>query len=130
MRIHVDAVQKIAKAHHLEEATENAETFIRFLEWWWCRTFNRPMKDPLLKTYTPDELLYEFLRHFYLNPEHDPRTKMEEAKKALDEEEWIKSMLAQTPPTPPKAPPKKKRKARKKTKKLPDLPEIKTQFEE
>lgn len=31
-----------------------------FLQSWWSRTYNRPLKDPLLQTYTIEELLYEF----------------------------------------------------------------------
>ena len=31
-----------------------------FLTSWWSRTYNRPLKDPLLKEYTFEELLYEF----------------------------------------------------------------------
>lgn len=27
---------------------------------WWSRTYNRPLKDPLLLSYTTEELLYEF----------------------------------------------------------------------
>jgi hypothetical protein len=136
MRIHVDAIQSIAKAHHLEEPTQDAETFMRFLEWWWCRTFNRPMKDPLLKSYTPDELLYEFLRHFYMNPEHDPRKEIEAKHTHADEEEWIRKMLAQgdkvTPEKPKSKPTKKKapiKKAKRKAKHR-DLPEVSTRFED
>lgn len=31
-----------------------------FLQSWWSRTYNRPLKDPLLLSYTLEELLYEF----------------------------------------------------------------------
>lgn len=31
-----------------------------FLQSWWSRTYNRPLKDPLLESYTIEELLYEF----------------------------------------------------------------------
>lgn len=31
-----------------------------FLKSWWSRTYNRPLKDPLLESYTLHELLYEF----------------------------------------------------------------------
>ena len=31
-----------------------------FLKSWWSRTYNRPLKDPLLESYTLQELLYEF----------------------------------------------------------------------
>lgn len=31
-----------------------------FLSSWWSRTYNRPLKDPLLQEYSFEELLYEF----------------------------------------------------------------------
>lgn len=31
-----------------------------FLRSWWSKTYNRPLKDPLLDTYTLFELLYEY----------------------------------------------------------------------
>ena len=27
---------------------------------WWSRTYNRPLKDPILQSYTLDELYYEY----------------------------------------------------------------------
>jgi len=37
---------------------------LRFLSFWWSKTYSRPLKDPLLKEYTLEELYYEF-RQFY-----------------------------------------------------------------
>lgn len=34
-----------------------------FLRSWWSRTYNRPLKDPLLQDYTLEELYYEFRDH-------------------------------------------------------------------
>lgn len=31
-----------------------------YLKSWWSKTYNRPLKDPLLQEYTFEELLYEF----------------------------------------------------------------------
>jgi septin family protein len=31
-----------------------------FLRSWWAKTYNRPLKDPLLQTYTLEELYYEY----------------------------------------------------------------------
>lgn len=43
---------------------------------WWSRYYNRPLKDPLLESYTLEELLYEF---------HDIRDRKEaEAKEAKE----------------------------------------------
>lgn len=34
-----------------------------FLRSWWSRTYNRPLKDPLLQDYTLEELYYEYRDH-------------------------------------------------------------------
>lgn len=34
-----------------------------YLKSWWSRTYNRPLKDPLLQDYTPEELYYEYCDH-------------------------------------------------------------------
>jgi len=31
---------------------------------WWSRTYNRPLKDPILLSYTFEELLYEYYDHY------------------------------------------------------------------
>lgn len=31
-----------------------------FFQSWWSRTYNRPLKDPLLQDYTLEELVYEY----------------------------------------------------------------------
>lgn len=42
----------------------NSETAqIRFLSYWWSKTYSRPLKDPLLQTYTLEELYYEYKEH-------------------------------------------------------------------
>jgi hypothetical protein len=33
------------------------------LQWWWCKRYNRPMKDPLLQEYTIEELQIEYYMH-------------------------------------------------------------------
>lgn len=33
---------------------------VLFLKSWWSNLYNRPLKDPLLESYTLEELLYEF----------------------------------------------------------------------
>lgn len=53
-----DAVKIIAahNARHLETDSE-VEAFLKS---WWSRTYNRPLKDPLLQEYTIYELFYEY----------------------------------------------------------------------
>jgi hypothetical protein len=56
-----------------------------FLKSWWSTTYNRPLKDPLLESYTLEELLYEFYDRMERQKAMEERTtkeadKMEEAK--------------------------------------------------
>lgn len=94
MKFHWSEIQNIAKAHHCEEPVQDLETFQRFLRFWWCRHFNRPMKDPLLREYTLDELCYEFLRYYYMNPDNDPKKELEAKQVQEDEDAWIKEQMA------------------------------------
>lgn len=93
MAFYWDEIQKLAKAHHLQDPLDNMETFRRFLDFWWSQKFNRPLKDPLLASYTTEELAYEWLRNIYLIPENDPRKKMEDQLAKNDEEDWIRAQL-------------------------------------
>ena len=49
-----------------------------FLRSWWSKTYTRPLKDPLLETYTLEELLYEFYDKVERNLAEEERTKNEE----------------------------------------------------
>lgn len=56
-----------------------------FLKSWWSNLYNRPLKDPLLESYTLEELLYEFYDKMERQKAAEERIvkdadKMEEAK--------------------------------------------------
>ncbi len=56
-----------------------------FLKSWWSNLYNRPLKDPLLESYTLEELLYEFYDKMERQKAQEERAtkeadKMEEAK--------------------------------------------------
>jgi hypothetical protein len=133
-KFHWEEIKKLAIAHQLEEVDSSTEALLRFLRFWWCRTYNRPFKDPLLMTYTADELTYEFLRYFYAKPENDPKKKMEEQQATKDDEAWIAKMLSQTKqeaPAKPASPanqPKPEEKSAKEPE-MPNLPEISAKFD-
>ena len=55
----VDAVRAIAAKNARAELSDEKQLML-FLQSWWSRTYNRPLKDPLLLSYTTEELLYEF----------------------------------------------------------------------
>lgn len=64
-------------------ATEDQMTL--FLKSWWSNFYNRPLKDPLLESYTIEELLYEFYDKIERQKAAEERSakdadKMEEAK--------------------------------------------------
>ena len=54
-----DAVRAIAAKNARAELSDEKQLML-FLQSWWSRTYNRPLKDPLLLSYTTEELLYEF----------------------------------------------------------------------
>jgi hypothetical protein len=54
-----ESIRKIA-ANNARANLDDEEQLKLFLQSWWSRTYNRPLKDPLLETYTLEELLYEF----------------------------------------------------------------------
>ena len=55
----VDTIKKIA-AHNARADLNDEKQLELFLKSWWSKTYNRPLKDPLLLSYTLEELLYEF----------------------------------------------------------------------
>jgi hypothetical protein len=55
----VDCVKKLAE-HNARASLDTEEQLLLFLQSWWSRTYNRPLKDPILLSYTLEELLYEF----------------------------------------------------------------------
>ena len=68
-----------------------------FLQSWWSKHYNKPLKDPILQTYTIEELLYEYYDKIervkyekYLSEkvEHDSeQAKLDSTMKWADEEE-------------------------------------------
>lgn len=47
------------------KALASEEEFVGFLCRWWCGKYNRPYKDPLLLSYTVEELFLEFYECIY-----------------------------------------------------------------
>jgi hypothetical protein len=77
------------------EPLNNEASQLRFLHSWWSRTYNRPLKDPLLQTYTLEELYYEYrdkIERELAAQERaeDEADKIEEAKQA-DVDAWIEA---------------------------------------
>lgn len=46
--------------YRAREPLDNEAAQLRYLMSWWSKTYSRPLKDPLLKEYTLEELYYEY----------------------------------------------------------------------
>lgn len=55
----VDAIRAIAAYNARADLTTEHQMAL-FLRSWWSSIYNRPLKDPLLDSYSLEELLYEF----------------------------------------------------------------------
>jgi hypothetical protein len=54
-----ESIRKIA-AKNARADLDSEEQLLLFLQSWWSRLYNRPLLDPLLQSYTLEQLLYEF----------------------------------------------------------------------
>lgn len=59
------------------EPLDNEAAQLRFLSFWWSKTYSRPFKDPLLKEYTLEELYYEYREHIEREKASKERTEQE-----------------------------------------------------
>lgn len=55
----VECIRAIA-AYNARASLTTERQMVLFLKSWWSNLYNRPLKDPLLESYTLEELLYEF----------------------------------------------------------------------
>lgn len=55
----VDSIKTLAAANARADLNDEKQLLL-YLQSWWSRTYNRPLKDPLLLSYSLEELLYEF----------------------------------------------------------------------
>lgn len=63
---------------------------------WWCRKYNRPLKDPLLQTYTIEELSYEYFLDMEIQKAAQENVQLEadkiEEAKQKQAEAWADEM--------------------------------------
>jgi hypothetical protein len=85
----IEAIHEIAK-RNARSSLETQEQLELYLRSWWSKTYNRPLKDPLLQEYTFEELLYEFYDRVERN-----RAEKDQSAKAGDriEEDRLKDNL-------------------------------------
>lgn len=75
----VDTVKAIA-ARNARADLDTEEQLLLFLQSWWSRTYNRPLKDPVLLSYSLEELLYEFYDRIERTKAEDERLERESDK--------------------------------------------------
>ena len=55
----IDAIKQIV-AYNARADLDDEHQLLLFLQSWWSKTYNKPLKDPVLASYTIEELIYEF----------------------------------------------------------------------
>jgi len=91
----IDSIKKLA-AHNARADLNTDEQLLLFLKSWWSRTYNRPLKDPILLSYSVEELLYEFYDRIERSKAEQERleeddVKIEEDKDKVNED-WAERM--------------------------------------
>jgi hypothetical protein len=90
-----ESIRKIA-AKNARASLDTEDQLRLFLQSWWSRTYNRPLLDPLLQSYTLEQLLYEFYDRVERHAAEQERIKdteiaQEESKEQADLE-WADKM--------------------------------------
>jgi len=81
----VDSIKALC-AFNARADLDTEKRLLLFLQSWWSRTYNRPLKDPLLKTYTVEELLYEFYDRIERKKAEEEQEEASEFKKEDDKD--------------------------------------------
>ena len=91
----VDAIKKLA-AHNARADLDTDEQLLLFLQSWWSRTYTRPLKDPILLSYSLEELLYEFYDRIERSKAEQERLEQDDVKMEGDKdkaaEDWAEKM--------------------------------------
>lgn len=78
----------------IQRSVATESDMMLFLRAWWCRTYARPYKDPLLLTYTFEELLIEYLDvHYRSNPKALEKETKEAKEQEKKDDEWASKMM-------------------------------------
>jgi hypothetical protein len=90
-----DSIRAIAAKNARADLTDDSQLLL-FLKSWWSRQYNRPLKDPLLESYTLAELLYEFYDKVERIAAEKERLANEEIQVEVDKEkenlDWAEEM--------------------------------------
>ena len=91
----IDDIKALA-ALNARASLDTDKQLLLFLQSWWSRTYNRPLKDPILLSYSIEELLYEFYDRIERSKAEEERleqdsVKIEETKDKVNED-WAERM--------------------------------------
>src|ERR1035437_6778621 len=84
----IDSIKAIA-AYNARADLSNDKQLLLFLQSWWSRTYSRPLKDPLLQSYTLEELIYEFYDKIERRKAEEERSSSETDKIEEDKEKTV-----------------------------------------
>lgn len=87
---------KIIASNNARAPLDTEQQLLLFLQSWWSRLYNRPLKDPILLSYTLEELLYEFYDRIERSKAEEERLEQEDVKieeeKDKEAEDWAEKM--------------------------------------
>lgn len=98
-----EQIQELARSDSRLDGGEKHNRL--FLSQWWSQKYNRPLKDPLLLSYTLEELAYEYylFQETQLTIQDKLETESDKIEEAKDQEaqEWADKMEAEDESAPP-----------------------------
>jgi hypothetical protein len=126
--MNVDKIAKLARARRKQDPFKNTDALRNHLQNWWCIQYNRPLKDPILKEYALEDLVYEFFVHYYANPENDPIKAEQKTASEKADMEWAMKQMAkqQSVPKQPEVP--KLEPPQPEAPPVPDMPDLSMKF--
>lgn len=89
-----DSIRKIC-AHNSRASLTEENQLLLFLQSWWSRLYNRPLKDPLLKEYSLEDLLYEFYDRIEREAAEEERVKGSEVREEEAKEREVLDWAAE-----------------------------------
>lgn len=79
-----DQIEEIAKFD--VRTVEGEKAVLNFLMCWWSAKYNRPLKDPILLSYTLEELILEY--NLVIQREAAQKERLDEQDDKIDKEKW------------------------------------------
>jgi hypothetical protein len=83
-------ISRLASAHINENPASSEDALKRFLTFWFCSTYNIPLKDPILEIYSLEELCYEYLWKHHLIEAPLTKAKAKQTAAADSDAAWIR----------------------------------------